>query len=273
MRLPIKIAAAMMLFGAALSWSFGGPIAGPAEFKRDTVAAFDVKAKGMLNVEVPPGLSIQKTGDKWFLAGKPGTYTISGHDYWVDFDKKTFGLEPVTVTFKILTGDVDPAPVPPVPPGPGPAPVPPTPEPSVRTNPFSDDAGRVLIQWDPLGPPLTAAQTSVLYGQAARDAMKAFAPNDGVRIWPKGQATKDPVWGSALQRLPKSYPWLLVGKGSKGYEGPLTDDLIAKLKELTPVAVPDAPPVRADLTPVAAPVSAPVCRQVWNGRQWVTVCQ
>lgn len=166
----------------------------------------------------------------------------------------------------------------PVPPGPGPSPNPPVPPgPSVRTNPFTDDTPRIMVLWDPLGQPLTAAQVAVIYGEDSRTAMKAFAPGDGLRIWPKGQTSTDKVWASALQRLPTSYPWLMAGKGSLGFEGPLTDaaGLAATLSSLTaPKGETHAPPVMTFGLPAFATngSASPTCKTMWVNGRWVQVC-
>jgi hypothetical protein len=210
MRLPIKLAIALLLFFAAMA--YGAPIEGPASFPAGKIGVFTVKAKGMLNVPIPAGLDVQQRPGEWFVTGVPGTYTLSGSDYWVDFDSKKFGFDPVNLTFTIGDGT-------PVPPGPNP----PQPNPTVKTNPFGDETPRILIMYDPLGPALTSTQSSIVYGADCRKAMEAFAPNDGLRIWPKGQASATKVWADALARPKASYPWIMVGKGKVGYDGPLND--------------------------------------------------
>ncbi len=243
-----KLATVVLLLVAIMSMiARGAPIEGPPEFDRDTVATWKINAKGILEVDVPPGLSIVESpdGKTWYVAGKPGNYHLKGYDWWVDFDKRTQGRERVNYTFTIR-GDAGPTPGP-TPPGPTPPP-----DPSVRTNPFTDDAARVLVLFDPQKP-LSITQQTGIYGQATSDALKAY----DWRIWPKGQESKDAVWASALQKLPTSYPWIMAGKGSKGFSGPVNnvDDVMTALKAASspPVAEINVAPVqqfRQTCTPI-----------------------
>jgi hypothetical protein len=95
------------------------PLAGPAEFKRDTIGVFKAETKGKLLITPPAGLDVKKSADggTWYVAGKPGTYRLSGHYFTVDFEAKTWDVQVVDVGFTITGGD-------PVPPAPAPAPAP-----------------------------------------------------------------------------------------------------------------------------------------------------
>lgn len=280
-----RIQCCLMLIWVAAA-VYAGPITGPAEFKRDTIAEFQVKAKGSLIVTPPPGLDVKQTASTWYVAGKPGVYKFTGQDFWVDFEARKSGVEPFDVTFTILPADGKPDP------GPGPGPDPgPTPDPAVRTNPFTDDLPHVLILWDPFGPALTLEQTIAKDGQETREAIRAFCGEGNYRIWPKGQASKDAVWASAMQRLPTSYPWIMAGKGKLGYEGPLNtvQDVKNAIAKTVPAArasldVPHAPPVLVMPTatvpassyftfPSSMRGSAPSCTTYRDFRgRLVTVC-
>ncbi len=209
-----KLAMGLLFWLVAAKFAISAPIEGPTQFDRDTVAEFVVKSKGMLNVPIPAGLSVKQTPSAWYVAGKPGTYTLVGSDYWVDFKAEKYGFDPVMLTFTI--GDGTPVP-------PGPNPPGPTPDPSVKTNPFGDELPRVLIMYDPLGPAMTLTQSSIVYGADSRAALEKFAPNDGLRIFPKGQQSSTKVWADAIAKPKASYPWIMVGKGKVGYDGPLND--------------------------------------------------
>jgi hypothetical protein len=125
------------------------------------------------------------------------------------------------------------------PPDPGPNPPPPDPD---NPDPFGKmkAAGlRVLMVFDPAKKSTyTPGQLNILEGGQVRDYLEAkCAPDPRVaawkayRIWPDGTdaSGEDKLWQKAFARPRKSLPWVLIGNGSRGYEGPLPADVPAAL--------------------------------------------
>lgn len=129
-----------------------------------------------------------------------------------------------------------PDPKPPVPPDPKP-PKPPDP-PTPSTSPFPGEGLRVLVVYESAD--LTKypqAQLSIMTGlksTAFLNTKCAVGPDGKTREWRMYDKDVDtsrdfPVWRDAMKRPRTSIPWLLVGNGKTGYEGPLsanTDDFI-----------------------------------------------
>lgn len=122
----------------------------------------------------------------------------------------------------VVIGDAppDPGPNPPKPPDP---PVPP-PDPS----PISGK--RVLIVYETADASrLPEKQQQILYGKTPRDYLNQKCDPDpdgktkGWRIYDKDVDTSGEakVWQDAMKRERKSLPWLIIGNGKTGYEGPL----------------------------------------------------
>lgn len=106
-------------------------------------------------------------------------------------------------------------PVPPVPPGPvppGPVPVP---------APL-----RVLILYETKDT-LTAEQQATLFGADVRAYLDAHCLKDGKqpawRVWDKDVDAKNdaPEFQAALSKPHPSLPWIVIGNGTAGFEGPL----------------------------------------------------
>ncbi len=150
--------------------------------------------------------------------------------------------KPVTSITAVMVGA--PAPIP-IPPGPGPGPDPPLPDPP---DPFTGEkagagAFRCLIVYDSSTlKTLPIPQRDILYSTVAggvRDyaALHAIKGTGGpdFRVWPTDQdpTNEAAVWQRVMKRERKSLPWLVVGNGRTGWEGPLPatpDATITKLK-------------------------------------------
>ncbi len=111
--------------------------------------------------------------------------------------------------------------------GPKPPPVPPEPEPD-GTSPFKEPGLRVLIVYEASGP-VSSEQVGVIFGKKTRDYLDAHCvkvgTNSAYRIYDKDtdlSGAPEP-WKGALARPRKSIPWVIIGNGKTGYEGPLPD--------------------------------------------------
>lgn len=169
----------------------------------------------------------------------PGRYRVLGYTAAGDLPS-----EPAICS--VVIGQ-PPGPVPPPPsPGPGPNPVP-TPPPPVPPGPGPDpspipaDGLRVLMLYDSATlAKMPAAQQSVLYSPEVRGYLNAKCTktekgNPEWRVWPASvdASAEGDHWQKALKRERKSLPWLLIGNGKTGYEGPLpgtVEDMMKLLK-------------------------------------------
>ncbi len=125
---------------------------------------------------------------------------------------------------------------PPVPPGP--TPIPPGPTPPLPPDPFGGQAGaaagtfRVLMVYDS-AKRLPEDQWSILVANAPGTA-RAYARDhtnkgpDGypeIRVLPDGTPVADEpgsaLWKRVMSRPRNSLPWVVIGNGKTGYEGPL----------------------------------------------------
>jgi hypothetical protein len=167
----------------------------------------------------------------------PGTYTLTA--------AAVSGSEPLIAQCDIIVG----TPVPPVPPGPvPPGPVPPGPTPPQPPDPFGNGtsargppAFRVFICYDPKTlPSLPPAQETILYAQAVRDYLQAHCATgpDGktkeYRIWPAqvDASAESALWQKVAKRPEATLPWIVIGNGTTGWEGPLPKDTEATLELL-----------------------------------------
>ncbi len=144
--------------------------------------------------------------------------------------------EQTRADFAVLIGDV--------PPGPGPDPGP-SPDPFVTAkDPFvkaGAPAGfRCLMVYDSNKlSTLPGDQRQVLYSDVIRAYLRShcIVGTDKVpdwRVFPTDEDTTndDPMWGRVMKRPRASVPWLVLGNGKAGFEGPLPltiDDTMALL--------------------------------------------
>jgi hypothetical protein len=110
-------------------------------------------------------------------------------------------------------------------PGPQPNPNPPIPMPSI--SPIKADGLHVLIVYDAKAV-LTAEQSAVIYSEFTRKLLAEKCVTDAkglkaFRILPSNVNFGDEltVWQDAFKRERKVTPWLVMGNGKEGYEGPL----------------------------------------------------
>jgi hypothetical protein len=130
---------------------------------------------------------------------------------------------------------------PPVPPGPGPGPGP-------GPDPFGGGttaapAFRCLIVYESADlSKLPPAQLTAITSAAVRDYLNAHcvAGPDGKtkewRVWDQNvnTANESPMWQKVMARSRASVPWIVIGNGTSGYEGPLpqtTDAVLALLRK------------------------------------------
>lgn len=115
---------------------------------------------------------------------------------------------------------------PPTPPEPPPTPVPPAPPDPFMESTGTDPGFRCLIVFDPLK--TTRATLPILYGGEFRGylASKAIKTADGTpefRMYPPNtdMTNESAVWQKVMKRPRKELPWIVIGNGKTGYEGPL----------------------------------------------------
>ena len=133
----------------------------------------------------------------------------------------------------------------PVPPGPGPTP----PKPPLPPDPFAagmtaTDAAslRMLIIYDDTAvAKLTAGQKAAIYGATTRSYLNshtAVGPDGKTHEWRIWDVTTDPtnddpMFAKGFKRPRASVPWIELGNGTTGFEGPLPErieDVTALLK-------------------------------------------
>ncbi len=143
--------------------------------------------------------------------------------------------EQVRKDFTVIVGEVPPVPPGPVPPGPTP------PGPAPGPSPFPGDGLRVLIIFESGElSKYPAPQQAALYSKSVRDYLNSKCPAgaDGKtkewRMWDKDvdASAEAEHWQNGLKRERKSVPWIVIGTGKAGYEGPLPADSDALLKLL-----------------------------------------
>lgn len=165
-----------------------------------------------------------RSGDRLWLTGPPGTYSVEVMSIRLD-DKGNTQVDEAEVTVMIGTPGPAPGPTPPVPPVP---PVPPDPPPPPA--PIPAEGFRVLIVEDAANrAKLPPAQLAVLFDKGLRDYLDAHCAlgRDGKtrewRIWDKGvdASQESKLWQDALKRERKAVPWVVISTGKAGYEGPL----------------------------------------------------
>ena len=185
------------------------------------------------------------TEDTLYVTGPPGDYAIEIETLlWVEKAKPKWESSQLTLTIKDKT---PPQPVPPTP-KPDDPPVPPAPKPDDPKAPFAGMAGlRMLIVEESADrTKLPSEQQRILFSKVFRDYLRSKSPlgADGktyeFRIWDKDtDASADAkTWQDALSRAKATKdfktPWIMVGNGKEGFEGPLPtkfDDALALVKK------------------------------------------
>ncbi len=156
-------------------------------------------------------VKVEKGLDGWILfTGPAGVYNIEASAGKVDKDGN---LQQDSADFTVTIGDPAP-PIPPKPPGP-------TPDP----DPFQSTAEglKVLIVYE--SEDLTkypAEQAAVLTNKEVRSLLNSKAEGTW-HIWDKDVNTSNEsaMWQKVMKRSRKSLPWIVIGNGKSGFEGPL----------------------------------------------------
>ena len=141
---------------------------------------------------------------------------------------------------------IDGPPVPPAPPGPGPVPPGPTPPQPDGTSPFDDPGLRVMVLFESAeAAKYPAGQWTQLFSRSLRDFLDAACVKEadgktaGWVLWDKDTDASAyfPAFAKARPKVqPKSLPWIAVGNGRTGFQGPLpataaeTQALVSKYK-------------------------------------------
>lgn len=119
-------------------------------------------------------------------------------------------------------------PQPPPKPEPGPTPADPS--------PFPADVGglRVLVVYEQSTPdrPLSNEMGAIIVGTKVRDYLDKACGKTGYRFYDKDtpMANESKIFVDAMARPRKSIPWVLIGNGKTGYEGPLPETEAAFLE-------------------------------------------
>jgi len=101
---------------------------------------------------------------------------------------------------------------------------------SKQRSPFTEEGLQILIVYetDELGA-LLAARRNQLYSKTLRDwALVNCKQVNGqacFRVLDKDASATGEPWASALRRKRTALPWLIAGNGTKGFEGPLPENL------------------------------------------------
>lgn len=135
--------------------------------------------------------------------------------------------------------------------GPGPAPVPPEPGPTPPgpepPAPIPGGELRVLIVEESADrAKLPAAQQAVLFSPRVRDYLNtncAVGPDGKTPEWrildkDTDLSGESAIWQAVMKRPRQSLPWIVIGYGNTGYEGPLpatVDEMLKLLARYTPV--------------------------------------
>lgn len=186
-----------------------------------------------VDLSVLLGEFASKLKGRVFTCQQPGSYKI---EVW---NAKGDVPSDIATTFVVIG-----TPLPPIPPVPPVPPVPPGPTPS--PSPFPDAGLRVFILWDDKGAKLPEDQQDIIFNPDVRQYLEAKCPvgPDGktreYRMWPlkdgKVDGTPPKIWADALARPKRgsTLPWLIIGNGKDGYEGPLPknkDEAMTLLKQ------------------------------------------
>lgn len=223
------------------------PKAVPLEVVGDTITvvrSFPCKVIAAKGADIyvwqfPDGVKASETADGVLTvtSAPKGTHrvTVTSLTFAYDETTKKWVKSRDTGETAIVVGDV------PVPPGPGPDPDPTPPTP--KDVPFAGMSGlRVLIvDESEKRSDLPPAQLNIMLGKRVSDYLAAKCAKDAKgeperRLWDKDWVTtgEPKHWQDAMKRKRDSLPWLLIGNGKDGYEGPLpttVDGMLALLKK------------------------------------------
>ena len=168
--------------------------------------------EGDLRIEAPEieAIANHLHDGKFLLTGYPKTGPITR--LWVTVG----GTQPAP-------DPVPPVPPQPVPPGPTPPPVPPQPP-----APFPVAGLRVLIVYESANL-LSPNQSVVLRSGTIREYITGKAGDYRIFDQHVDLTNESPLWKNAMGLPRERLPWLIVGNGVTGYQGPLPDSVDATL--------------------------------------------
>lgn len=146
-----------------------------------------------------------------------------------------------SITFSWLPapGPNPPQPPPPQPPVPPQPPQPPPPTPPQPPSPIVAQGLHVLIVYESSElSKYPAAQVNILYDQSLRSYLDSVTAVAGPKSWHEYRIwDKDVValgdsqpWQDALKRPRTALPWIIIGNGTTGYEGPLPANVAATIE-------------------------------------------
>lgn len=181
-----------------------------------------------------------KNGDRLWLTGPPGQYTIECMSITLDKEGKTQVEEAEAVVTIGESPNPDPKP---------PEPKPPEPKPDAS---ILGKGTKVLIIYE--SGDLTkypAAQLTALHSKTVRDYLNSKCTGGATkdwRVWDKDvDASKEEKhWQDGLKRERKSTPWIIISTEKGSYEGPFPADVtktLDLLKKYMEVSVTKIKPV------------------------------
>lgn len=243
--LPLWVSLLLSLFPPGIGTVEGQSVTLPKEVKGEPgawiVVVPESKEGGEVKWKVGTGLTLVPL-DKLFPGQKSAGIVVQGqkgrYEVWA-WNAKEDKASDLAVT-TIIIGD---APIPPVPPGPGPnPPTPPDPPP----NPAPIEGRRILILYESADETkYPEGQRRILFTRDMRGFMDTLCDTEddgtkGWKIWDKDSQSTKKVWQDALKRPRAStaMPWVILGNGKTGYEGPLPANPEEFRKLLTQYMVP-----------------------------------
>jgi hypothetical protein len=179
-------------------------------------------------------------------ASGAGTVSLQAITFDTDWEAKKQKVVSRTYTTVVTVGTKPPTPVPP---GPGPKP-PDPPNPDEPPDPFGTTSAtpgplRVLIVFESKeSTKLPKEQLAMIYGETLEKYLNdKCAVDPDVASWKawrifdkdiQGLEKINPMWKRAMSRPHPALPWIVIGNGKTGYEGPLpatTEQTIALLRK------------------------------------------
>lgn len=150
-----------------------------------------------------------------YFGGTPGVeYTVVAQVINVDWAKQKLTVAEAEAVVKF--GDALP-PQPPVPPQP---PQPPVPPPS--TDPFGTQGFKVLIVLEKQEQHLlTSGQVAGIFGSTTEEYIKGKGGEFAILDKDNTAATLPKAWQDVMKRPRASMPWVVIGNGKTGFEGPV----------------------------------------------------
>lgn len=207
-------------------------------YKLVDLKALNIPKKGDCKWKITPSTSVDRlkglSKEHLVFTAPPGKYEIT-LTWGAIKDDGGFTFDDTTVT--VLIGSP-----PPTPPGPAPGPTPNPPQPD-STSLFTGEGLRMLLLYE-TGDTLTKAQVAAIYGQEVREYLNTKTPlgADGKthewRIYDKDldlskvRGQWNEVKSKTIKNPNYKTPWVVIGNGKTGYEGPIPETgLLPLLKQ------------------------------------------